>query len=54
MNNTAENVELANEIIKLIANKKCTIADARSVLDYVSRELSHHATVQQFELSVNV
>ena len=42
---THRNVEVAAEILDLLAEKECTITDANSILSYVSSKLNRTAKV---------
>ncbi|MBP1562075.1 MAG: hypothetical protein J6C96_12650 [Oscillospiraceae bacterium] len=48
---THKNVEAAMEIFKILADKKCTVADAHSVLSYVGMKLDHNTTVPELDYS---
>ena len=41
-----EYTEIQNEIIRILGNKKCTVADARNILLETAREIMHRATVR--------
>ena len=48
---TQNNVEAAIAIFKILAEKKCTVADAHSVLSYVGMKLNHNTTVPECDYS---
>lgn len=43
---TEKNCRVADEIIKILVNEKCTVEDAQDILTEVSREIRRTSTVQ--------
>lgn len=48
---TRNNVEAAIAVFDILAEKKCTVADARHILDFVSLKLGKAATVPELDYS---
>lgn len=46
---TKNNVETTVDILTLLAEKKCTVADAQDILSYVSKAIPHNATVPKLD-----
>lgn len=46
---TKDNAEVAVDILTLLAEKKCTVADAQDILSYVSKVLPHKTTVPELD-----
>lgn len=43
---TEKNIKVADEIVKILINEKCTVAEAQSIMAYVSRDIENSSTVQ--------
>jgi hypothetical protein len=43
---TEKNIKVADEIVKILINEKCTVAEAQSIMAYVSRDIEESSTVQ--------
>ena len=43
---TEKNIKVADEIVKMLINEKCTVAEAQSIMAYVSRDIEESSTVQ--------
>ena len=43
---TEKNIMVADEIVKILINEKCTVAEAQSIMAYVSRDIEESSTVQ--------
>lgn len=43
---TEKNCKVADEIIEILVNEKCTVEDAQDILTEVSREIRRTSTVQ--------
>ena len=37
---------MEDEIVKILINEKCTVAEAQSIMAYVSRDIENSSTVQ--------
>lgn len=43
---TEKNLRVADAIAKILINEKCTVAEAQSVMAYVSKDIENSSTVQ--------
>ena len=43
---TKKNIKVEDEIVKILINEKCTVAEAQSIMAYVSRDIEESSTVQ--------
>ena len=43
---TEKNIKVGDEIVKILINEKCTVAEAQSIMAYVSRDIEESSTVQ--------
>ena len=43
---TEKNIKVADEIVKILINEKCTVAEAQIIMAYVSRDIEESSTVQ--------
>lgn len=43
---TEKNLKVADEIAQILINEKCTVAEAQSIMMYVSRDIENSSTVQ--------
>ena len=46
---TKNNAEIAVDILTLLAEKKCTVADAQDILSFVNKVLPHKTTVPELD-----
>lgn len=51
MNYTKENVEIAKSVFDILADKKCTIAEASEILSFIGMAIRNSATVQSNDTS---
>ncbi|MBO8170198.1 MAG: hypothetical protein H0Z35_13645 [Thermoanaerobacteraceae bacterium] len=49
MEATKKNEQLARQIINLLAEKECTVAEAEEILRYVRQSLGRFTTVRKVE-----
>lgn len=49
MKATHKNERIAREIIKILAENKCTVENATEILAYASKAIQHFATVPRIE-----
>lgn len=43
---TEKNCRIADKIIEILANEKCTVEDGKEILSTISREIEKSSTVQ--------
>ncbi len=43
---TEKNLKVADGIIGILVNEKCTVAEAQSIMAYVSKDIENSSTVQ--------
>lgn len=43
---TEKNIKVADQIVKILINEKCTVAEAQSIMAYVSKDIENSSTVQ--------
>lgn len=43
---TKKNCEIADKIIEILVNEKCTVEEAQDILNTVTREIRRSSTVQ--------
>ena len=48
---TKNNIEAASKIARILAEKKCTVADMPGILSYVQMKITNHTSVQQADFS---